>query len=1232
MSETESDILTSQILPSLQRSQQIKNHLNDFQNKLQIFGIKLSLEDEDTHKLTQEQALVVRDLEKYFEGSKDSVEDFVKGLKQLCKKEKYFRKLLLLTRLEKNDSKEPSRYRPGRIEQESLFRIFLKVSCLQKEVMDILLTEITETSESAEDTSLLHLLLNPFRFLPHINDPQTLTTKLLDILEIASYPAQLEILDSIPDIIPDSQNSETAQQLSKLMDDKDELTGAIVDCLNVLDLDSEMRAEIQDRVLAKIASGTSLKIFPILLSFLLTDHKSQNCIQTLLKIRSALDTTMLSTDRTKERDTCKILIFNKLQAYTLSSKTITDAWLNMISSIKSHSDHKPIDFLLLFMLHTTSSAKKRIIEAIFRKRVQSGLFKISQLEKMFEKYMSHQLLKDYFTSIVEIGCSLVRASNNQMIAEFSSTLFQILFDHYYTETVYRREILDSLIVLTGSNDKKTVSTVLKIIFSLLEKKEKLQQHVILLMRLLERLDSLELKDVKMIFEILCCLTCGPDVDESVSGLGNEIHMVIRKQLYSTKKAIKHRGIVSAVVMAQNIVRTTKDYEPPLLPKDSIKSISDLPRGSAREAGSLLDLATMCTSGCAELMGLYYDQLASMLIANHHLDQAFMAWLFENITADFTFKYIGGISKTVMKESNLELELQFSLNSPEETDSPEMGINIAELTLTKNSSILLLAPHFRLLRLLHYRLQDGNLATVNALLGCAVALPKVEDIDDLESDQVKNVADCLFHCANWFREIISGFVTQHKRSLRVKVVARLEHLLEIEKKLEHCLEKVPDHKLPMSYFDSDSGIYTNKQKITKSESKSKNPKKKMKSAPVVDDPDESANTVAFSQVKKKKTLMKMLSGGQKLNFRDLDTDTVLLFKYPLKFPEDDCTQLTQTASLNIQQLEFLLKDLVSKLSIATQNKNIGLSHLNEVVPLHLIKDSAAHILPNLDSHLEVLTEKINKLLEDNDGRLDLPEMFSPDALVIKNCFGLILESFYLIFSWTGFQHSSNLEVRVSFIYCPIRIKHTDKPAEFELLSMLRIKSEVQSLTNYQHLTLWRNAALTMQGLMTIAKAQETKTNLACFLKKSIGILKLFLSHGIPIMEITLRSKPDDVVSIFKSLQLSTRFLHHLCCYTKFTKDSSLMAYVPQFRLTLESLVYRVKATLAANNCSTAFWMGNLRNRDLEGHDILSQSTTITEDNEEGSEEELPADDSDDMLEIDFSSNNDNEQRSSSEVFD
>lgn len=85
---------------------------------------------------------------------------------------------------------------------------------LQKYILDILFDEITNCSiEANQDTSWLHLLLNPLSYLPYIDNHDFITTKLLDVLEVASYPAQLEILNSIPEIIPDGQHSKTAKEL-----------------------------------------------------------------------------------------------------------------------------------------------------------------------------------------------------------------------------------------------------------------------------------------------------------------------------------------------------------------------------------------------------------------------------------------------------------------------------------------------------------------------------------------------------------------------------------------------------------------------------------------------------------------------------------------------------------------------------------------------------------------------------------------------------------------------------------------------------------------------------------------------------------------------------------------------------------------------------------------------------------------------------------------------------------
>jgi hypothetical protein len=54
-----------------------------------------------------------------------------------------------------------------------------------------------------------------------------------------------------------------------------------------------------------------------------------------------------------------------------------------------------------------------------------------------------------------------------------------------------------------------------------------------------------------------------------------------------------------------------------------------------------------------------------------------------------------------------------------------------------------------------------------------------------------------------------------------------------------------------------------------------------------------------------------------------------------------------------------------------------------------------------------------------------------------------------------------------------------------------------------------------------------------------------------------------------------------------KMAGLTIYVPIVRKTLETLIFRVKGMLVANNSPDAFWMGNLKNKTIRGDEIMSQ---------------------------------------------
>ena len=113
--------------------------------------------------------------------------------------------------------------------------------------------------------------------------------------------------------------------------------------------------------------------------------------------------------------------------------------------------------------------------------------------------------------------------------------------------------------------------------------------------------------------------------------------------------------------------------------------------------------------------------------------------------------------------------------------------------------------------------------------------------------------------------------------------------------------------------------------------------------------------------------------------------------------------------------------------------------------------------------------------------------------------------------------------------------------------------------------------------------------------------IMILAGMPLVERLFKKKRLDCVDLIKSLQLATRYLQTVCSHSKISQDVSLSNSVPLLKKSMEVLVFRAKAMLAANDCLDAFVLGNLKNRDLQGDEILSQAST-EDDDEDGEEEE------------------------------
>ncbi|XP_022209594.2 Fanconi anemia group D2 protein homolog [Drosophila obscura] len=156
-----------------------------------------------------------------------------------------------------------------------------------------------------------------------------------------------------------------------------------------------------------------------------------------------------------------------------------------------------------------------------------------------------------------------------------------------------------------------------------------------------------------------------------------------------------------------------------------------------------------------------------------------------------------------------------------------------------------------------------------------------------------------------------------------------------------------------------------------------------------------------------------------------------------------------------------------------------------------------------------------------------------------------------------------------------------------------------------LRLWESTVNLLNGLLNIVQLVEQPRNFGLFLKHSQLFLKLFLQRGMSVLETIVRRDPDRLTKFLQELQKVTRFLHQLCCHSRSIINTAIISYIPSLRETIETLIFRVKALLAVNNCNSAFHMGNMINRDLHGYSIVTPVGSFI--SEENSDEELPADD-------------------------
>ncbi|KAJ3397557.1 Fanconi anemia group D2 protein [Lobulomyces angularis] len=156
-------------------------------------------------------------------------------------------------------------------------------------------------------------------------------------------------------------------------------------------------------------------------------------------------------------------------------------------------------------------------------------------------------------------------------------------------------------------------------------------------------------------------------------------------------------------------------------------------------------------------------------------------------------------------------------------------------------------------------------------------------------------------------------------------------------------------------------------------------------------------------------------------------------------------------------------------------------------------------------------------------------------------------------------------------------------------------------NENHLELMEQIVKTFVNLIDLIKIQSVnKLILNVALKKGKSFIDIFLKVLFPILKKNFKHFKDKSTTVLKACQIGTRILQTACNESKVARDTNLLSSVPGLKKSLEMLLYQVKIMLADQGFSSAWFMGNLKHKNLAGEAISSQIPNESEESEDSND--------------------------------
>ncbi|XP_031424301.1 Fanconi anemia group D2 protein [Clupea harengus] len=1070
------------------------------------------------------------------------IQEFITGLESHIEDPQSFRNCLLpcVPHLHDEDSNSVSY-------QESLMRLVLGIEMLQIPVINILFEKLPEfmfDGVGEDGLNVPRVIMNQLKWLDRVIDSKDLASKLMQLVSVASLEVQRDVITSLPEILEDSQHGDIARELNSLLKENTQLTVPVLDALSSLNLSPTLLAEVRGAVMTTL-SAVQLEDLPVVVKFILHSISATAAVEVVTELRKKLELELemppvlqSSQSRPKIKGaTCTSslpaasssqdsvsLVLDAIKSAVRFQKVIAEAWLKAVENVEEVEDHKVIDLLVLFILHSTNANhSRRGAERVLKVKVRGALIQEALLQKTFRGH--GQVMRGYFPSILALAQSLVRSTDSCMVP-FGGHLYKQAFTTF--DSYCQQEVVASLVTHVCSGLDAEVDVALELLCELVAHRPKeMALYGVFIKGILDYMDNLSPQQIRRLFQLLSGVAFG--AEQQGGHIQDDMHIVIRKQLSSMALKYKRIGIIGAVMVVGSMGARRNNPEN--------TQGGTLPKETQRQVINLLELVRSCSEGSPEAAALYYDELAKLVLTGK-LDPLIQAWIGKSVLEDFQEDFVVDLGPEIPGGFPLPASVMYNLD--EEESQGGIAVNLLPLLARdlshkadKRSQVndtagkrlvspLCLAPFFRLLRLCEEVQHQGDLEEIDALLGCPMILTDMDVVEKLESlsqTEREFVCSLLFYTINWFREVVNAFCQQKDPEMKMKVVTRLQNITYLQSLLERSLAVTPGFMPPLANFDSDSTAIAapassaapakKAKKDSTGKKKRKTPASKNSSgdSSVLEEAAEAEETQQEPAEKEKEKEKEKERAGISLSayrpfFRELDMEALGVLECGLLsrtlLDSELHSRVREEVQLGPAELLFLLEDLWRKLdfSLAPAKKapflkvkadrTLGFSHLQQKRPQEVAHHGLL-LLPILCTHLENCHNHFQAVLSKNLGVVDALGVDLKEQQLMSSAYQLLLQVLLCMFSWSGFgqqEHRALLKSMLGVLASKL------KEGEAEISMEQLVRHSFEYLLNFRGSVPSLSTALCLTQLLTVL-AQHAGANQAAFRAQTASLARGFL---------------------------------------------------------------------------------------------------------------------------------------------